>query len=261
MTMPVEVTDKMDGSLGILWNYNGEVGVATRGSFQSEQADEAMQMLRTYRFNPDIAWEYTFCFEIIYPENRVVIDYGQNRGLVLLGAVNNWFGYYLGPREAAGILEWDGPVVEVFGYRTMQEAFNNNERPNAEGYVIRSGDEMIKLKQTDYVELHRIVTNLNARTVWKQLGQGKTVQEICEPLPDEFHEFVKSVAETLWAEQEVIQDKIFQDFLAIPPTNDRKEFARQASKSQYRAYLFMLYDGKPISDKVWETLKPDAKGL
>ncbi|HNR56139.1 MAG TPA: RNA ligase, partial [Flavobacteriales bacterium] len=31
-------TDKLDGSLGILWRWNGHVGIATRGSFHSEQA-------------------------------------------------------------------------------------------------------------------------------------------------------------------------------------------------------------------------------
>src|SRR6266852_4602188 len=35
---PPEVTDKLDGSLGILWQYDGEVGIATRGAFESEQA-------------------------------------------------------------------------------------------------------------------------------------------------------------------------------------------------------------------------------
>jgi hypothetical protein len=27
----------------------------------------------------------TFCFEIIYPENRIVLDYGNDEKLVLLG--------------------------------------------------------------------------------------------------------------------------------------------------------------------------------
>ena len=39
---PVEVTDKMDGSLGILYRRpDGVCAIATRGSFASDQALEA----------------------------------------------------------------------------------------------------------------------------------------------------------------------------------------------------------------------------
>src|SRR4051812_16154524 len=42
---PVHVYDKVDGSLGILyWTSSGPM-IATRGSFQSEQAGEANKML------------------------------------------------------------------------------------------------------------------------------------------------------------------------------------------------------------------------
>src|SRR5271170_895905 len=36
--MPYEAFEKVDGSLGIIFNYNGVWQVATRGSFYSEQA-------------------------------------------------------------------------------------------------------------------------------------------------------------------------------------------------------------------------------
>ena len=38
-----EVYEKMDGSLGIVFNYDGEWYMATRGSFQSDQAIKAKQ--------------------------------------------------------------------------------------------------------------------------------------------------------------------------------------------------------------------------
>lgn len=70
----VEVTEKLDGSLGILFRQAGGFRVATRGAFQSEQALWASEFLRRFdlRALPD---PLTLLVEIIYPENRIVVDY------------------------------------------------------------------------------------------------------------------------------------------------------------------------------------------
>ena len=83
-TEKFEVYEKMDGSLGIVFWYRGQWVVATRGSFTSDQANKAREIL--IKYNTDIMFRHlTFCFEIIYPENRIVLDYGNDEKLVLLG--------------------------------------------------------------------------------------------------------------------------------------------------------------------------------
>jgi RNA ligase len=60
-----EVWDKMDGSLGIVFWYEGQWIVATRGSFTSDQAIKGTELLKKY--NTDIMFRHlTYCFEIIY---------------------------------------------------------------------------------------------------------------------------------------------------------------------------------------------------
>jgi RNA ligase len=81
-----DVYEKMDGSLGVLFNYNGEWILATRGSFTSEQSIKGRQLLEKYdynRLNPN----YTYLFEIIYPENRIVCSY-DFEDLILLGMIH-----------------------------------------------------------------------------------------------------------------------------------------------------------------------------
>lgn len=60
--------EKMDGSLGILYSYDGQWYIATRGSFHSEQADEANLMLqRNYAaLTKCLRFDKTYLFEIIY---------------------------------------------------------------------------------------------------------------------------------------------------------------------------------------------------
>ena len=84
-----EVFDKLDGSLGILYHDSaGHPRIATRGSFLSEQAARGTGLLREkygdLRFDPAC----TYLFEIIYPENRIVVDYAGLTDLVLLAVID-----------------------------------------------------------------------------------------------------------------------------------------------------------------------------
>ena len=83
-----EVFEKMDGSLGIIFYYEGKWDVATRGSFYSEQAEKAREMLKKYNFT-NIPKHCTLLVEIIYPANKIIVDYGKEEKLVLLGAYSS----------------------------------------------------------------------------------------------------------------------------------------------------------------------------
>jgi RNA ligase len=121
---------------------------------------------------------------------------------------------------------------------------------------------MVKIKQDDYVALHKIVTGLNARVVWEQLGEGKTVADICEPLPDELHDWVKTLTEDLTQRMAVTLIEARREHFRIKNSLSdgwtRKDYAAVASKSPNRAWLFMLLDGKDPSEKIWRTLRPSG---
>lgn len=281
MNDPVEVTNKMDGSLGILYSLvnNPRDGmayaIATRGSFESDQAIHATRVWQdkyalkmTDRSVLDALNQYTFLFEIVYPENRIVLDYDGMDDLVLLGAVHTEFGYVIGPLAAKALIDWSGPVTEVFNYKTMQEAVEAQERPNAEGVVIRSGNKMVKLKQTDYMALHKLISNLSEKSVWQQLGQGMTIGEICEALPDEFHGFVTETGENMqyaaYQRRQQIIDRFYSLVSSLPGYSvdeiglgiSRKDFARAAMRLDDYKYMFLLLDNRDIRPVVWEELKP-----
>ena len=64
-TSEFEVFEKMDGSLGILFNYDGEWILATRGSFTSEQSKKGCELLKKYPIE-NLDRKNTYLFEIIY---------------------------------------------------------------------------------------------------------------------------------------------------------------------------------------------------
>ena len=73
-TSKFDVYDKMDGSLGILFNYKGEWVFATRGSFTSDQSVKGLELLSKYDYQK-LHNGYTYLFEIIYGQNRIVVKY------------------------------------------------------------------------------------------------------------------------------------------------------------------------------------------
>jgi RNA ligase len=262
----VSVTDKKDGSLGILYRgTDGSLAVATRGSFASDQAVHATAVLRRDypHFVPVDGW--TYLFEIIYPFNRIVLDYGSLDDLVLLGAVEVATGHSVGPLASVIVESWPGPRTEAMDARTLAEALALPARANAEGIVVHFPDtgERVKVKQEDYVALHRLITGMNARVVWERIGEGETAEQICAAIPEEFWPWVREVGGELIREKNRVIDEATaeheQILAGLPEGWGRKEYAAVAVKSPLRAWLFNLLDGRDPSAGIWKTLKPSGE--
>jgi RNA ligase len=247
-----DVYEKMDGSLGICFYYNGEWYMATRGSFTSEQAIKGRELLERYDYKNGMIPGYTYLFEIIYPENRIVVDYGGAEKLVVLGAYNNETGNEVSVDEMAN----EGFEV-VTRYNTFGEGFDELKREisnSKEGYVIRFRNGMrMKIKGDEYVRLHRILTNFSTKDIWELLKNGEPLEPFLDRVPDEFDVWVKEVVKDI----QIRFENIVKDYNAIFWSiydDDKKVFAERAHPS----LLFSLYDKKNKSayDYVWKLLKP-----
>jgi RNA ligase len=265
---PAVVTDKLDGSLGILYpKSDGTYAIATRGSFTSDQALHATELFnRKYAgFKPPK--NITMLFEIIYPENRIVCDYGDMDDLVLLGSVDisngdNWDGSELD-------WDWPGPVTEQFPYQTTREALVAEPRRGKEGFVVHlliSGVR-VKIKQQDYIELHRLVTGLNARSVWRAMVEDR-VDQLIEDIPDEFHGFIDGVIEDIEIQVNNILEPIYKDYNRIAVWLDfnttfatKKDFVAKVKeeKNPNAWIMFLIWDGNSkerIRKEVLKKLRP-----
>jgi RNA ligase len=270
----------MDGSLGILYQTpDGNYAIATRGSFASDQAIHATKILNEkyagwLKSNKYSLREFTPLFEIIYPENRIVCDYQGMDDLVLLGMTDMETDYSWSAATAQDFFDWDGPVTETFTYKTMAEALAATPRPGKEGFVVffPDTDQRVKIKQEDYIALHRIVTGLNARTIWQHLADEKPLSELIESLPDEFHSWVREVVDDLSKKVNNLREQIDTEFSVInrltseevlfqgitDPRVVRRTFASFAATTPFKSFMFSKADGKSIESKLWEMVKPKA---
>lgn len=168
---PVVVTDKVDGSLGILYPTPDGPAVATKASFFSEQAVHATKLWRDRYSEVQIPAGVTPLFEIIYPNNRMVVDYHGQDDLVLLGGMQIDTGWFVRADRMAAWMTWPGPVVESYEFATFADALQAPPRDGKEGFVVQAVDgTRIKLKQDDYLALHRILTSVTARSLWEFLA-------------------------------------------------------------------------------------------
>lgn len=270
-----QVFEKLDGSLGILYPtpLNG-YSIATRGSFTSDQALRGTMVLREIMDmmaetgEPFVPAEgFTYLFEIIYPENRIVVNYGDVDSLVFLCAVENETGANVFNFGTSA--DWPGPVANRYDVSCHpRDVADKNPLDNAEGYVIYfpSSNFRVKTKFEEYVRLHRIVTGVSTKSIWKSLMAGDDLSDILDNVPDEFYDWVRVVEARLNDEFSKVHSQAMVRFLKIITVHfggsveaarkDRKMFAEQAMKVKNNGFLFRLLDGKSIREEVWKSIEP-----
>lgn len=248
--LPFDVFEKMDGSLGILYQVAGECFIATRGSFSSDQAHKANEILRSKYAAalPHIDPAKTYLFEIIYPENRIVVDYGDREALVLIAVMDTATGQDL-PLEDIGF-----PVVRQYHGIKDWRILKAMETDNHEGFVIRfQNGQRYKVKFEEYLRLHRIVTQISSVNIWEHLAAGIPLDEYLERVPDEFYHWVKATSAELHNRFEDIENQCKAAFKIFPT---RKESAEYFARCAYPNVLFKMLDGRPYHDIIWKMVRP-----
>jgi RNA ligase len=263
-TSEFDVYEKMDGSLGILFFYENEWVFASRGSFTSEQALKFKEIFTKKYKTSHLYIPNTYLFEIIYPENRIVVDYGDTEDVVMLGEIDTKSGEELDLNHYTSsifnvVKKYDG----ISDYSTLKGMVKNN----AEGFVVRfSNGERMKIKGDEYIRLHKIMTNLSTTAVWEVLYNGGSMDELLKDVPDEFYNKIKEYEEKLRFQFNGIDTdyKIFFNHIQIKVKEvggDRANFASLAKEYTYPSLIFGLLDGKDISPTIWKIVKPEFKKL
>ncbi len=248
--LPFEVFDKMDGSLGILYWLNDKPFIATRGSFGGEQALHATEILHhKYAHTFDkLKRNCTYLFEIIYPSNRIVVDYGATDDLVLLAIIDNETGLDV-TMEDIGFQQ----VKRYDGINDL-EALKALEDDEKEGFVVRfSNGFRVKMKFEEYVRLHRIMTGISNVAIWEYLSQGKSFEDLLEKVPDEFYDWVQVTVSDLNGQFDTILAEAKSVYKELPT---RKETAQYFLAQKYPTVLFDLLDGRSPSKNIWKMLRP-----
>lgn len=278
---PFRVHKKYDGSLGIAYQPHPDARpmIATRGSFESDQAVRATEILWEKYPDFEIKTQMTYLFEIIYPQNRVVLDYGTTEDLVLLEVHGTMSGQsYLNdmsPEYAAKFFGWSGPVAEKIDAKGLSpHEVLNLAAPDGseEGFVLSFEQEdmtllRMKVKTDEYCRLHYEKFSLSNIIIWDQLRSGKPVSEVVGECPDEYYGWVKGIVGKIRSDYAAILNDAMEVFRGITAqldptdktTEGRAAFAKLAVQSNHKALLFALWDDNQaaVDSIIYKAIRPD----
>jgi len=253
----VSITEKCDGSLGILYRVNNEYRISTRGSFHSDQAEWATKFLYEHYQLDDLPNELTLLFEIIYPENRVIVDYGGRADLVLIAARNRFTGDYLPFFPDLKLIadQYHFPLPKVFSFDSIADVIAQTGKLNAdeEGFVVEFSDgQRFKFKGDKYLELHRLVFGLSFKNTLQAVMTNQ-VEAIRSQIPDEFLNQFNAWVKEIEGTRARVQSEAAEVF-AQAPKDTRKDFALwvMADHKELSSYLFAMFDGKDIEPIIYK---------
>jgi T4 RnlA family RNA ligase len=172
---PFRIEDKRDGNLVTLFNYEQEWQVASSGSFTSPVQQIAQELIKSDQYKYAIEGldpEYTYVLELIAPQTRIIVDYGTELSLTLLGVIDKHSGTQI-PIE---FVQFPHKVTTFdFGYTTLQEVYDHTQELElSEGYVIKFGDgQMFKVKSPWYYRMAKALDGVNGKKILDVLKTGE----------------------------------------------------------------------------------------
>ena len=267
----ISVTDKKDGSAIIVTNYKGDIVINTNGEFDNIQITLAKKLFEkkySYFYN-NIPEGYTFVFELIHPDNKIVIDYGKEEKLYLL-AVRDLKTFELKTySELVEIKEkYKLDITEAFEYTELSDFLDkalSDEEVGKEGWVfsIKNGSDtfMFKLKFKEYFKLSRLKNKPSLKKVYALLLNNNlddVMAEVEDGIRATIDEDVKIIYNyiDLYKKLVVEEAKEVLDKLGYSEaTNENMRYiAAELKNHPFANYLLKYYKGFTDLDIMFDVL-------
>ncbi|MBL8031860.1 MAG: hypothetical protein JNK33_06105 [Candidatus Doudnabacteria bacterium] len=239
--------EKLDGSLGVQYPTPDGPRIATRGNFLGRQALKGSELLQRY-VGFDFGSGVTPLWEIIYPENKIVVDYGKEERLTLLGLINTVTGEDQPlpdpqdvPFEVVGSIEGVTNAQDLLAQAVL----------NAEGFVVKMNqtEERIKVKfpHYDYLAAQRRGT-LSYR-VWRDMNSGASHEIDLSSVPPLAYEVVLSTAADLKEKYAEMLERIAAAGIEKSP--------RDTLPKNIAQFLRANPNSTVPNDMIWQAIRPE----
>ena len=256
------VQEKIDGSLIKVWCHKGVWRVSTNNTINAEDATTNNRensflnifhqaWVHTGKQFSDLNPDYTYMFELVSPQTRVVIPYMETKL------------YHTGTRDKNTLQELHVDIgiekPKEFSISTIEaciEAAKNLDKYHEGFVVVDSRWRRIKIKSPLYVAIHHILNNISSdKRIIDLIVSGEDA-EVVSYFP-EYAEMFNAMRERMdrfiaYNEQELETVKN-----AAYPT--QKELAEYVTKTICPACLFSVTNGKSKSVKDFVYSMPTNK--
>ena len=195
----MKILEKLDGSTLVLSKFKGELIHRTRGTFNAEllpNGSEIAQLKIKYPKAFDNKFindgDRSLIFEWTTPSNKIILDYGDEPVLTLIGAVRHSDYRLIKQYELDYIADAiNVPRPKVYSFNKLDELISTVEQfKGEEGVVLYFDDEqkLKKVKGLEYLKLHRFKSNATIKNVTEMFFDGgfHTIAEYREYIKTQF---------------------------------------------------------------------------
>ncbi len=243
------MTEKLDGSLIIMYHYDGTWQVATSGT------PDASGVVNGFGFSfAELFWKtfaemgmstedlefaydpyYTFMFELMTPYNRVVVPH-KTCAIKLIGIRNRITGKEL--PTVAGPMHWPRvKSIPVLSDKEVVDTFIGMEALDQEGWVVVDDQfNRVKVKHPQYVVLHHMRGNGNPtpKSALEVILAGEH-EEVLGYWPE-----WRPLFEEVSSRMKYLGGQLTEQYLAIQNIESQKAFALEAVKTACSGAMFSV---------------------
>lgn len=279
--------EKKDGSLIICDIINGKLNVRTRGTFShiggefEEEIEQVMPQIGAWMSMYSYLDRFSHLFEFYSRATKIVLDYGPNPELTLIGVIDKKDYTLTSQKE---LDQWQGEYMAYVDHKKMPikrpqtHEFDNPSSlveqvkgwVGAEGVCLYSpcGQNIFKIKGLDYLRKHAYKSEINLKNVYGliQTNKFKNLIETLDYIEREYdyecreesHPFVEQV----FAAENYVYNLYGQiSFFIFGIAGHggishlpRKEVAQKilTEYKNHARFAFGILDGKaPVNGELW----------
>lgn len=280
-----QVVEKIDGSLLIVSKWRGNYILRTRGTVDAHALDNGHELaiferdiLPKLPFDSGSTWEVSVLFEWVSPNQRIILNYGDQPEWYLVGVVGHT-SYQLVEQETldyyAKTFNFKRPPSYTFP--TVEDLMKGVEQwKGKEGVVVYApdGQNMWKIKALEYLTKHRFkseATLENTLELYFSVGTPSYQEferRLIEAFDYECFEMVRGFASSICDAHKDVQKIVagMQKFVdeklkPLPTRRDQAQLVLSSYAASNRsAMVFSLLDGKTLTNDqlkklFWQVLK------
>lgn len=243
--------EKIDGSLGILYWIGDKPYITTKGSWTSEQGKHATELIQKnwyYRYwLENVDRSKTYLFEIVYPEDKHIVDYGDLDTLFLIGIIDTETGKDIPLLSTTGFDRVKEYKTGLNDWKKLRQHFSG---VNREGFVVLWPDSgfRLKLKYESYLKAFYLRYKLTPKYILSVLMNGEVDTLQLDDLPQDSREPVEAQVQKFNSEF----DRILYETRSFLKNYDQSTQTSKEVASDFSGFKY-----SPVAWAIWNKRSPD----
>lgn len=269
----VKIVDKFDGSLLIVSKYKCHYIIRTRRTFDVDVHDNSAEIdlfkinILPLLDNGNDTWNYSYLFEWLSSNYKIIISYGDTPLFKLIGKVNHT-DYSLATQDYLDSFAQNKNIgrPKVYNFNDTEELIKVvSSWKGSEGVIVYSSNDQVlhKVKSLWYLSLHRMKSDIASTEkvllVWNSLGRpdyNTFYKYIHDTFDYELAEFAKKDIIRITEASIKLNNTIEEiNYLITNISKDRKEAAKIIQERYpnkiIQSIAFNVYSQKNINEDLY----------